>query len=168
MTIHLLKPGTREGRVQIRTPQGIASTAGQFIRNTNPKNWKRGRGDFYCFTGLYCSLRFSQPPLQMQTGLHLGKGKDSALFSKVRILSYMQYVLQNKCCLESQSQTRCKLGQGITSSAKKYMLFRCSHYFLFVLLDTTSLAMLAKQRFYNSILHKYKSVKYKQVKYKQM
>lgn len=92
MTILWLRTGTREGRVWIRTPQGIANTAGLSIRKANAKNWKR-KGIFCCFIGLHCSLKFSQPPSQMHPGLHLGKGRDSALVSKVRVLSYMQYAL---------------------------------------------------------------------------
>lgn len=55
-------------------------------------------------------------------GCIFGK-RDSTPSSKVSILSYMQSVLQNGCCFESQSQTRCKLGKGIAASTEKHMPF---------------------------------------------
>lgn len=70
-----LKPRTREGRVWIRTPQGTANIAGLFIRKANPKNQKTGNGDFCSFTGLYCSLKFSQPPSQMHSRLAFAEGQ---------------------------------------------------------------------------------------------
>ena len=98
MSIPWLNPGTQVGKVSCgtRTPQCLRNTAGLLAREANPKELRGTageRGDFYCFTGLYCFLKFSQPHSQMHTGLRLGKGKDSVPLSKVSILSHMQYAL---------------------------------------------------------------------------
>lgn len=81
---------TCEGRVWIRTPQGIANTAGLFIRKANPKNWKRGRGDFFFPLALLFSQIF---PTTFTNASRLAFGEGQRLSSCLRGKDFVVHVV---------------------------------------------------------------------------